>query len=348
MKKAIALTLACVMLITSSPAVAADNASAKPTVEEILDSYHERAIAAQSQPDAAASTYSLRSTGKTLEQETVDELNAAGYEAYNVTGDNYENMQDVLNTDLASLGIPADGSYVVVISGEDEETGNGASTRAFDPPHIGGEEPGLGTGFTYTQDGTTYNMRYVIVTADENSALGVTDDVDLLDKMNIDTLMGVAEILITVYSLAGDYLGVGTVTGLLAGFVFDGAHAENEKLEFWGGAAWTITYLQIYDATDQVWHTRASYEYVTPSYTVIHMYFNTQLKKYETYTESDDLELFYSEHYSDTTWLKQRAVLANTYGTFYNDAVDSIIYKYKGEQILKIDRWMEYVGYNPS
>ena len=39
-RKLIAMILACTMLVSISPAVAADNASASPTVEEILAEYH--------------------------------------------------------------------------------------------------------------------------------------------------------------------------------------------------------------------------------------------------------------------------------------------------------------------
>ena len=104
MKKIISLILICCMVMPMICASAADMPEAQPTIEEILNSYHEKAFAAQTAGDAGASTWSSRS-GKTLEEETVDELTAAGYEAYNVTGENYEALEEALQTDFASMGI---------------------------------------------------------------------------------------------------------------------------------------------------------------------------------------------------------------------------------------------------
>ncbi len=86
-KKIISLMLIFAMLVPISSAVAADNPTAQPTVEEILNGYHEKAFAARvAEENGGVSTDSSRSgSGKTLEQETVDELTAAGYETYNVT-----------------------------------------------------------------------------------------------------------------------------------------------------------------------------------------------------------------------------------------------------------------------
>lgn len=47
-KKLIAILLSCVMLVSISPAVAAEDATEKPTVEEILNDFHQAAFAAQS------------------------------------------------------------------------------------------------------------------------------------------------------------------------------------------------------------------------------------------------------------------------------------------------------------
>ena len=90
-KKMIAIFLSCVMLVSISPAVAAEDAPAKPTIEEILSEYHQKAFDAQiigEVQTAAANSRHSGSYSKTLEEETVDTLNAAGYEAYNITADN--------------------------------------------------------------------------------------------------------------------------------------------------------------------------------------------------------------------------------------------------------------------
>ena len=106
-KKIVSLLLILTMLVTLSPAVAADDSSATPTVEEILNSYHVKAFEAKiAEERDGASTYSRRSgTEKTPEEEAVDELTAAGYEAYNVTPENYYSLEEALHTDFSTLGL---------------------------------------------------------------------------------------------------------------------------------------------------------------------------------------------------------------------------------------------------
>lgn len=135
-RKLVAFVLVFALLASLSPAVAADEMSAPPTVEEILNEYHQKAFEAKMQGDTGnASAWSLRG-GQTLEEETVDTLTEAGYEAYNVTADNYESLQTELKTDFSDMGLDPNGSYIIVISGEDPtepvSTG-GASTYNLNP-----------------------------------------------------------------------------------------------------------------------------------------------------------------------------------------------------------------------
>ena len=82
-KKIIALTVLFAMLVPFFSAAAADEPTSQPTIEEILNEYHQKAFDAQvAGQQAGASTYSRNSgSTNTLEQETVDTLTAAGYEA---------------------------------------------------------------------------------------------------------------------------------------------------------------------------------------------------------------------------------------------------------------------------
>ena len=171
MKKLIAILLSCIMLVSFSPAVAAEDAPAepKPTVEEILNDFHQKAFAAESANErGAAATYSRSSNSDNdnLVQETVDTLNAAGYEAYNVTASNYETLETELKTDFASMGLDPSGSYIVVISGEDDSNSANPNSRAGRLPEQiiiddGYSDPNR---FYYTYEGVTYSMRYVTVT----------------------------------------------------------------------------------------------------------------------------------------------------------------------------------------
>lgn len=143
------------LLVSLPPAVAADESSIVPTVEEILSDYHEKAFEAEMQSEAGA--YSARSHGgsaKSLEQETVDILTDAGYEAYNVTADNFATMERNLNTDFDSMGMNPNGNYIIVISGDDAYAAVNPNTRSGSAP---GYESGSGnegaSQFEYTYNG---------------------------------------------------------------------------------------------------------------------------------------------------------------------------------------------------
>lgn len=128
-KRYIALFVIFAMLVPFTPAVAADDTVPRPTVEEILSEYHEKAFEAEViEQTSGASTYSRSAgnSGKTLEEETVDTLNAAGYEAYNVTSENYETLEEQLQTDFAQMGLDPDGSYIIALSGEDNSPSSNA------------------------------------------------------------------------------------------------------------------------------------------------------------------------------------------------------------------------------
>lgn len=79
-QKMIALLVIFAMLVPLSSAVAADEPTSQPTIEEILNGYHEKAFAAQTaEENGGASAYARSGSGssQTLEQETVAELTAA-------------------------------------------------------------------------------------------------------------------------------------------------------------------------------------------------------------------------------------------------------------------------------
>lgn len=85
MKKLISAILICCMMLPMILASAVEEVTAPPTIEEILNSYHNKAFEAQAAAEnGSLSTYARGGSSQTLEQETVDALTDAGYEAYAV------------------------------------------------------------------------------------------------------------------------------------------------------------------------------------------------------------------------------------------------------------------------
>lgn len=258
------------MMVSLSLAVAADEVPIQPTVEEILNEYHQEAFEALNMEDTATiSTISPRGVNsKTLEQKTVDTLMEAGYEAYNVTADNYTSLEEELKTDFSAMGLDSDSSYIFVISGEDSapsDTGDSASLYNINPLP-GWDQPDVGDNtpyFYYTYEGTTYFMRYVTVTnADTSDELFVSTSHVLSD---IDRFEDIAAVLIEYsISFAAEAISNGgvicSVISLL-GDVYDAATQscistlDPGTINLRAGTAWTRSYIQVYNEANGYWYT---------------------------------------------------------------------------------------------
>lgn len=350
-KRFIALFVIFAMLVPLTPAVAADDTVPRPTVEEILSEYHQKAFEAEAVGETAtASTYSRSgSSGKTLEQETVDTLNAAGYEAYNVTAENFEALEAQLQTDFADMGLDPDGSYIIAISGEEPEdsTASGISPRAMVPV-----DPGESGGFSYTYNGKTYSMRYVTVTADDESELGRSRAVDLFTDHSGDELIDALERPIGVFTELTDYYGIPSVIGttykLLTLVSPNAPLNQTASLAFTGSANWTIKYTQIFDTQEGTWKLSGSVEYVTRRYSTTYGYYSSSSNQYEYVFHQGSMPTIYSDYYDDTAAVKEQAVIAFEYGGRYLNEVKSISFEYAGEVVMTHTRRSEGIGYEPG
>lgn len=260
-KKVISFLLVFCMFAALIPAASAtpDSQPVK-SVEEILNEYHAKSFEAQASKDEAAAANSRSSTGNapTLEQETVDQLNAAGYEAYNVTSDNYSTLETELKTDFAELGIDSNGSYIVVVHGEEnpDNTPNGA--RVVDPPSYEDFDGGDGYTFVYTYNGKSYYMRYVTITKTNDSRLEVES---LYQLSNIRFINNHVEELLDATLLAGidEITGapISTVLDLFQNWVTDDnlTIIQPGDVSIFAETKWTREYIQVWDSSRNVWCT---------------------------------------------------------------------------------------------
>ena len=310
----IALLLILAMLVSIAPAVVADDTVPKPTVEEILDEYHQKAFEAEAAGETAtASTYSRSgSSGKTLEQETVDTLNAAGYEAYNVTAENYEALEAQLKTDFADIGLDPDGSYIIAISGEEPEdsTASGISPRAMVPV-----DPGGGGGvadnvpFYYTCAGTTYQMRYLTITRTDNPAFFQHDSArvaDIVDYSNWDSVLNFVASVFAEKIL--DISELGTILSIL-GLAQDILYVPDaNSFTLQCAALWTRKYIQIWNSFYSEWRYATCSEYVKTDSTYSGYIYDDDSE--DTRYESKVAErTIYSAYYNNPTQMKINAVI---------------------------------------
>lgn len=354
-QKMIALLVIFAMLVPLSSAVAADEPTSQPTIEEILDGYHEKAFAAQTaEENGGASAYARSGSGssQTLEQETVDELTAAGYEAYNVTEDNYEALEESLHTDFSEMGLDPNSSYVVVISGEDpsgiSSEKSQPSTRAA-PGTSMIQMPSDGDdAFAYTYEGTTYYMRYVTVASDASedlrkSTLYTLQEIEELTVLSESVLSALADVTI-------GYIGeqVENLTPVISFFSFLADWLESRDPEVYiplgddtltahATTVWTFNYIQVLDRATSTWITTQASSYSTSRLTCSGYLYNTKIKDFEWVVSNEVKTTVYSMYYNYPATRWERAINAyhnkfptydctgDIYFSFYTPAGTSIM-----------------------
>ena len=311
-KKIIAILMSCVMLVSISPAVAAEDAPVKPTVEEILNDFHRKNFAAESADNGDTAAAYSRSTGSgndSLVQETVDTLNAAGYEAYHVTASNYDTLEAQLKTDFTGMGLDPNGSYIVTISGEDSTAnpnsrayGDNLITPTTDP----GSEPSGGTLFLYTYEGITYNMRYVTVTlADTSMPLKQDFVFEVTKAENSSTWNSIFDAVfgIVLDEVLGDYAAIAPSANSAVNKVLGKPATVQNFTGFTitGSTVWTLQYIEVYNFAESEWYPAQRSEYAISACTpLIWVYDSSQqsltmeegsLTSFRTYSELyNDLE----------------------------------------------------------
>lgn len=349
-RKLIAAFLIFAMLIPYSSAVAADKEAVTPTVEEILNEYHQKSFEAQQARETGTASANSRSgagSGKTLEQETVETLTAAGYEAYNVTADNYETLETQLQTDFAAMGLDPNSSYIVVVHGEEPNTpannARGPSDIVQDPGDLSGGAPPI----SYTYDGTTYYMRYVTVTAADNNQLGMTSNIELLDMCDMQDFNEYLGYAVSIATLLPGFAMVGVVYDLF-GLVPDSELPLFESMLYRGATNWTVTYVQVYDFLCSEWRFRYSVEYVTMRFFTTSTYYDSETNAYKQLNNSGGYPTAYSANYNNTELIKYYAAIAAANNRVWLDEIPEVKYKWGDEIVITHQRWMEPLDYEPQ
>lgn len=341
------------MVLPMFSASAVEESAARPTIEEILNGYHEKAFAAQTaEENGGASTYARSGSGssQTLEQETVDELTAAGYEAYHVTGDNYEALEETLHTDFAEMGLDPNSSYVVVISGEesDNNPNSNPNSRVIDPPTYedfdDGSDVGDGGGiggsggdngdtsanvqFEYVYEGCTYIMRYVTVTSTGADALARYSEYTPQEANQATYFVQnlFSSILVGAADSISDKIPFGTLASLLFSSPDDHIYTEIAPNSFSIHATsfWSCIYIQVWDETAKCWTTAQLTEYVTSVAYCAGFTCNPDTGEPEPIVSEAKHIKTYSRLYFDEEQRKLEAMIAYGKGMVYPSTVDKV------------------------
>lgn len=309
------------------------NAETQRPMEEILNRYH-----AKSFELSFSNGNSSRSvqTSETIKQDTINELQDAGYEVYDVNPSTYADLEEQLNTDFGEMGLAPDDSYIVVISGENGSQETYLQHRWGPDISVENDDFGGTSTFSYVYNGTTYTMRYVTITnADVPDELFVSESYQLSNIQYLDDIADVLgdflvaavgeKIVEELLEKSGEYIkestklipfvgDICTVTSLLvdvadAAFQNPLALVDPGTLMFRAGAAWTRSYIQVYDKGIGQWVTTQC-----SSYAVTHAHFDAAYV-YDSATNApkqvgDILrdDTVYSPYYNDAGQRKLRAV----------------------------------------
>ena len=346
LKKIIALLLSCVMLLSIVPAAAAEDAPAAPapTIKEIMDEYRRKSFEAQFADQLDAATYSGRSSANsnTLEQETVVALTAAGYEAYNVTANNYASLEILLATDFEQMNLDPNGNYIVVVGGENLLESFVPQSRVAPLPeydHIGDGSGGDPT-FQYTYNGTTYTMRNVFIFATDDPIAIKAETVNLLNSQpnlsNLDNLLNSVLYAVVDYILEDCLIPVplGTIASMCGLSVFNFKNYDQSILELQVGAAWTRVYTQVWSETLQEWLYGAMVEYTDITSCVTGRLYNGI--RWVNLTEDPSNETIYSEYFHDPNWRKQTAIRGHYSGQMIQDRTGSITFKFEDQDVVTL------------
>lgn len=316
------ILIGCMVMLMTSAAMA--EAAPAPSIEDILNDYHAKAFAAQ---NGGAGNASRSGSGMTPEQEAVEELAEAGYTAYNVTADNYDALQESLNTDFSELGLDPEGSYIIVISGEDDTNSGNPNSRFNNLPSYDMIDPGDGESFLYIYKDRHYTMRYVTVAGGESFR---EKEIDITSSFTADfsvefLLFSILRLYSAVNNAIEGFVNqdVGSIASI---FGIDTTHTyeiKDEGLKLEVTAEWTHKYVQILNEKTNHWDAaaRAEYAYVTEN---LHGSLYDCFTGISTDYDETKNSIVYSHYYNNASYLKEKAASYYYSGSFYVNRTGNI------------------------
>ena len=290
-------------------------------IANILDEYHAKTRLVQRSENA--STYSATGhNSDMLRRETVKALQDAGYAAYDVTKETFDQVEQVLSTDLSEIGLSKDYSYIIVLSGE--EISNGLTRDAY-----GGTPT---PSFKYTYNGTEYTLRYMSVTAANVPAYGMASDENLLNSNVQNVINNCLNTAITAY-LDAVAKPFGTVASLLGFDISNFAPEKTATLTLTAGTNWTRIFTQVQDPYYGDWIYGSSVEYVNATCFLSGTYYDADENRYVQIPDNETVKKGYSERFYDYEWRKETAI-DNLFGRATYDCINKVKYYYGGNHII--------------
>lgn len=310
------------------------NRNEAPSVESILNEYHEKVFAAQADANANARSGAEVQTDA-IKQDTLNQLREAGYLAYDVNPDTFDSVAEELRTDLRQMDLDPNSSYIIVISGEEEPQENTASP-AYIPPEIEDDTEG----FNYTYNGTLYKLKFMTVVGDPNNGRLQAGSYDLFDINNNDGNNPLSIIFETAISMWLDSLTpypIGTIASLVKSVYLNQDYMQAQTLVFHASANWTQKYTLIRSQSDQQFYFGSRVEYVNVRCWCTGLIYDESICNNVPYSGEVKENNIYSEYYNNTEQQKIQAVLGYINGIPNTFITGPVEIKYGENTILRFN-----------
>lgn len=327
------ITAICIVMLSCVPALAAASESKEsaphPDIQRIFDDFHTRCMEIESESStksrATTDTERLYSLAKS---EAIAQLEDAGYWAYDINSNTYDSIEDTLSTDLSQMGLDPNGSYIIVIAGEEPSINASSSSPQSRTTIL--------PSFTHTYNGYTCTLRYVYVTASDYSGYSQANSVSIINNSNGSQIIENAlNSLVTsaIDSISG-YIPFGTIASICGLSLVNFNTSLSTTMILHGDATWTREYTQVYEENSDVWLSWVSVDYVvvrtfmSGSYYVAH----TNIRK--NIPDNLKIESRYSEHYNDVSWRKNQAIWGWHLGAQRNEYIGNVSIYHDGSRVM--------------
>lgn len=317
MKKMIAMILLISIFCTSlGNAVSAHGIESENSKERILREYQEQTLELKTNKDTRNNMQENENkTFLEIQKNAVAQLIAAGYEAYSVTSDSFATVESRLQTDLNDMGLNPNSAYIVVIEGENLSSSNSRSTA--------------GGSFNYTYSGKSYKLRYLTVTAADDSLMSKASSVDLLKSSSQTAIENCLDTLISAcISSASPILA--TVASICGLSVSNFSPTKSSTLTLNAGTNWTRKYTQVWNTSNSLWYNGCYVEYASIYTYISGLYYSAKTNQYENISETKIRATHKSSQYENEQWAKQYGVLGFLNASIYPNQVGNVQYKYGG------------------
>ena len=248
-----------------------------------------------------------------------NELVDNGYEAYLVDSENYNQTEQMLNTDLSDMGIKEGYTYLILFDNEGDSNSSNVASRMT-----------TGSTFTYTYNNVTYSMRYCTVTAADDSSFAKASYCDLLTSASETLIQNCLDTAISAYIYAVS-TSLGTVASICGLSISDFAPTKTTSLVLNCGTNWTRVYTQIYSDYDGAWMNGSCVEYVKLSSYLSGYYYDASINSMTAIPGDKSERTKYSSEYYDYAWRKEKAAISLINGNGCNYNITGSVSYYYGD-----------------